>query len=48
MKRPALRGYPFLLSFAHQVRYKYARTASPIPTPSSARRIGLGKVGDDL
>src|SRR5262245_1797939 len=37
-----------LLSFGNQVRYKYARTASPISTPSSARLIGLWRVGDDL
>jgi hypothetical protein len=30
------------------VRYTYAYTAFPIPTPSSARLIGLGRVGDDF
>jgi hypothetical protein len=38
----------FLLSFVTPVRYTYARTAVPIPTPSAVRRIGLGRVGNDL
>jgi hypothetical protein len=42
------RSQDFLLSFGDHVRYTYARTALPIPTPFSARRIGLGRVGDDL
>jgi hypothetical protein len=36
------------LSFVDYVRYTYARTALPIPTSSSARRISLGRMGDDL
>ena len=32
----------FRLSFVDDVRYTYVRTAVPIPTPSAARRIGLG------
>src|SRR5215510_289236 len=35
----------FLLSFGNHMRYTCAPTASPRPTPSSARRIGLGRVG---
>jgi hypothetical protein len=38
----------FLLSFVNHVRYTYAHTALPIPTLSSAHRIGLGRAGDDL
>jgi hypothetical protein len=38
----------FLLSFGNHMRYKRARTTSPLPTLSSARRIGLGRVGNDL
>jgi hypothetical protein len=30
------------------VRYNCARMALPISTPASARRIGIGRVGDDL
>jgi indolepyruvate decarboxylase len=30
------------------LRYKCARVAVPMPTPSSARRIGIGRGGDDL
>jgi hypothetical protein len=30
------------------VRYKDVRAAVPIPTPSAARRLGIGRVGDDL
>ena len=44
--RHALPGLPAF--FVNHVRYTCARTALPIPTPSSARRIGLGRVGDDL
>jgi len=36
------------LSFVTHLRYTYARTASTIPTPSAARRLGVGRVGDDL
>jgi hypothetical protein len=38
----------FRLSFVTHVRYNCARTACSIPTPSAARRIGFGRVGDDL
>jgi hypothetical protein len=37
-----------LFSFVTHVRYKCARTAVPIPTPSSARRIGIERGGNDL
>ena len=37
-----------LLSFVNHMRYTYVRTAFPIPTPSAARRLGLGRVGNDL
>jgi hypothetical protein len=42
------RSQDFLLSFGNQARYTYTHTASPIPTPSSARLLGLWRVGDDL
>jgi hypothetical protein len=42
------RSQDFLLSFVDQVRYTYARTAFPIPILPFARRIGLGRVGDDF
>src|SRR6516165_8798253 len=32
------------LSFVTHLRYTYARTASTIPTPSAARRLGVGRV----
>src|SRR5262252_8162951 len=35
----------FLLSFVNHMRYTCAHTACPIPTPSSARRISIGRVG---
>src|SRR6266545_4501830 len=38
----------FLLSSGSHMRYTYAQAAVPIPTPSSARLSGLGRVGDDL
>jgi hypothetical protein len=38
----------FRLSFLNHLRYKGARTALPILTPSSARRIGIERGGDDL
>ena len=44
--RHALPG--LLLSFVDHVQYKCTRMAWPIPTPSAARRIGIGRVGDDL
>src|SRR4030095_5179124 len=37
----------FLLFFGNYVRYNCTRMAFPIPTLSSARRLGLGRVGDD-
>jgi hypothetical protein len=36
------------LSFFHHLRYKGARTALPMPTPSFAHRIGIERGGDDL
>jgi hypothetical protein len=42
------RSQDFLLSFVNHVRYTYARTACPIPTPSSICLIRIGRVGDDL
>jgi hypothetical protein len=36
------------LSSGNHMRYTYAQAALPIPTPSSACRSGLGRVGDDL
>jgi hypothetical protein len=42
------RSQDFLLSSGSHLRYTYAQAALPIPTPSSARRRGLGRVGDDL
>ena len=42
------RSHDFLLSSGSHMRYTYAQAALPIPTPSSARLIGLGRVGDDL
>jgi|GraSoiStandDraft_16_1057320.scaffolds.fasta_scaffold1085708_1 hypothetical protein len=44
--RRALPG--LLLSFVDHVRYKCTQMAWPIPTPSAVRRIGIGRVGDDL
>src|SRR5215470_11098890 len=38
----------FLLSSANHMRYTCAQVAFPIPTPSSARLIDIGRVGDDL
>ena len=38
----------FRLSFLNHLRYKGARTALPMPTPSAARRIGIERGGDDL
>jgi hypothetical protein len=38
----------FRLSSVNSLWYICARTACSIPTPSSARRIDLGRVGDDL
>jgi hypothetical protein len=43
-----MRAQDFLLSFINHVRYNCARMALPISTPASARRIGIGRVGDDL
>src|SRR5215510_2225517 len=37
-----------LLSFIIHVRYTYTRMVFPIPTPSSACRIGIGREGNDL
>jgi hypothetical protein len=37
-----------LLSFITHMRYTYTRMVFPIPTPSSARRIGIGREGVDL
>jgi hypothetical protein len=42
------RSQDFLLSSGSHMRYTYAQAALPIPTPSSARLSGLGRVGDDL
>jgi hypothetical protein len=42
------RSQDFLLSSGNHMRYTYAQAALPIPTPSSACRSGLGRVGDDL
>jgi hypothetical protein len=44
--RHALSG--LLLSLVNHVRYKGTQMALPIPTPSAARLIGIGRVGDDL
>jgi hypothetical protein len=44
----ARRAHHFLLSFAMHLRYKRVLTASTLPRPSSARRIGIRRVGDDL
>jgi hypothetical protein len=38
----------FLLSSGCHMRYTYAQAAVPVPTQSSARLNGLGRVGDDL
>jgi len=38
----------FLLSFVTHLGYNCARVALPIPIPSSARRMGPGRMGDDL
>jgi hypothetical protein len=38
----------FLLSFVTHLGYNCARVALPFPTPSSARRIGLERVGHDF
>jgi len=43
-----MRSQDFLLSSGRHMRYTYDRAALPIPTPSSARHIGIGRVGDDL
>jgi hypothetical protein len=43
-----MRFQDFLLSFVDPMRYTYTRLALPIPTPSSVRHMGLGRVGDDL
>ena len=45
-RRAALLG--LRLSFVTHLRYTYAQVALSIPTPSAARRIGVGRVGDDL
>jgi hypothetical protein len=42
------RSQHFPLSFVNHVRYKRVLTASAMPTPSSARLTGRGRVGDDL
>jgi hypothetical protein len=42
------RSQDFLISLVTHVRYKGVRAAVPIPTPSSACLIGIGRVGDDL
>ena len=36
------------LSSGSHMRHTYAQVAVPIPTPSSARLSGLGRVGNDL
>jgi hypothetical protein len=41
-------SHDFLLSFVLPIRYKCPRPTLRIPTPSSARRIGLGRVVNDL
>jgi len=38
----------FLLSSVNHLRYTYVRAVLPIPTPPSARLMGLGRVSDDL
>src|SRR5262249_6699701 len=38
----------FLLSSVTHLRYTYTRAVLPIPPPSSARLMGLGRVSDDL
>jgi hypothetical protein len=38
----------FRLSFLNHLRYKGARTALSMPTPSFARRIGIERSGDDF
>jgi hypothetical protein len=48
--RPSSRDAPHHrgLSSGNHLRYTYTQAALPIPTPSSARHIGIGRVGDDL
>jgi hypothetical protein len=42
------RSQDFLLSSGNHLWYTHARMALPIPTPSSVRLMGLGRVGDDF
>jgi hypothetical protein len=44
----AMHFHHFRLSFANHVRYKYVLTVFAIPTLSSAHRIGIGRMSDDL